>query len=108
MSLITVLNFETGAVDTHDYYQFGEQSAEDVLLRKYDSLENLQWMVHDEDPDEFIERWHTDDAKSACEWLTDDQAQDVMACYLDRCKSGDFETIGIIASMMFPEPEEAA
>jgi hypothetical protein len=106
--LITVLNFETGAVDTHDFYQYDGQSAEDVLLRKYDSLDNLQWMAHDEDPDEFIERWHTDDAKVTCEWLTDDQAREVMEGYLDRCKSDDFEVIAIIADMMFPEPEEAA
>ena len=108
MKLITVLNFNTGSVDTHDYYQFDGRSAEDVLLRKYDSLDNLQWMVHDEDPDEFIEHWHTDDAKNTCEWLTDDQAREVMARYLDRCKSDDFEVIAIIAGDMFPEPEEAA
>lgn len=101
--LITVLNFETGAVDTHHFYPDEGQKEKHVLLREYDSLDNLQWMVHDEDPDVFNDVWHTDDAKNTCEWLTDDQARDVMECFLDRCKSDDYETIAIIAIDMFPE-----
>lgn len=61
----------------------------------------------EQNPDVFIDRWHTEDAQSECDWLTDEQARQVMAKYLDRDYSDDFQIIRTIAQEMFPEESEA-
>ena len=108
MKLVTVLNFETGTVNTHTMPEHTGRSTEDFLLTIYDSLDSLQWMAHDKDPDVFLDVWHTDDIKNECDWLTTEQAREVLAQFANRDLTDDFLCIDTIARELFPEPEEAA
>lgn len=60
-------------------------------------------------PDWYTERWHIDDVKSTNEWLTDDQARQIielMYRHHDASVGVNWEFIDTLVSETFEEPEE--
>lgn len=61
-------------------------------------------------PDWLIEHWHISDVQGDHEWLTDDQAREVlmwMKKYHDANNGINWDFIHSVVEMKFPEPEDA-
>ena len=60
-------------------------------------------------PDWLVDRWHIQDVKDNNEWLTDEQAREVLALigkYRD-CNVGiNWEMINTVVDNYFPQPDE--
>ena len=60
-------------------------------------------------PDWFVEQWHIEDVQNECEWVTPDQAREVllwMKKHHDPTIGVNWGFIHAVVENRFPEPEE--